>query len=199
MIIVDISYGHHDRRKGNDRSHDFTVTSTEREHWGGAAVFEQFLSQALVPAIQQKYRVDSKKQILFGQSLGGQFALYTSMYGNKAPFYAVIASNPALHRNLDYFKQPMKARHFRPKVFISLAEFDDPKYQEPTLVWVKHWQQQNIEWTHHIDYLKGQNHLSATPNALRNGLKWPEIGVCRLKLIEPLREVEFKDNKKMKH
>ena len=170
-IIVGISYGHQDWRKGNDRSHDFTVPSTEREHWGGAAVFEQFLSNTLMPSMQQKYRVDSQKQILFGQSLGGQFALYTSMYG-KAPFYAVIASNPALHRNLDYFKQAMNTRETRPKVYVSTAEFDDPIYREPALDWINHWQGQEVEWEHDFVDLKGHNHLSATPMALRNGLKW---------------------------
>jgi predicted alpha/beta superfamily hydrolase len=171
MIIVGISYGHQDWRKGNDRSHDFTVPSTEREHWGGAPVFEQFLSDTLMPSMQRKYRIDSQKQILFGQSLGGQFALYTSMYGS-APFYAVIASNPALHRNLGYFKQTMKKREMRPKVYVSTAEFDDLKYREPALEWINHWQRQKVQWEHNFVDLKGQNHLSATPMSLRNGLKW---------------------------
>ncbi|WP_343856477.1 alpha/beta hydrolase [Aliiglaciecola litoralis] len=171
LIIVGISYGNNDWRKGNDRSHDFTVTTIEREFWGGAQIFEQFLSDRLMPSIQEKYRVDSHKQVLFGQSLGGQFALYTSMYGD-APFFAVIASNPALHRNLDYFKQGMKKRDMRPKVYVSIAEFDDPTYKEPTLNWVEYWQKQNVEWEYNFDNLKGHNHLSASPVALRNGLKW---------------------------
>jgi predicted alpha/beta superfamily hydrolase len=171
MIIVGISYGAQDWRQGNDRSHDFTVPSTEREHWGGAQVFETFLSDTVLPAMQRKYKVDKEKQILFGQSLGGQFALFTSMYG-QAPFYAVIASNPALHRNLGYFKQPMKARKARPKIFVSLAEFDDPTYKKPAIAWLEHWQQSRAEWDYQIDYLKGHNHLSATPDALRNGLMW---------------------------
>jgi len=171
MIIVGISYGTDDWRKGNDRGHDFTVPSIERQHWGGAQQFEQFLSQTLLPTMQKNYLVDKEKQILFGQSLGGQFALYTSIYGN-APFHAVIASNPALHRNLDYFKQPMKARTTRPRVFVSLAEFDDLKYKAPATKWLKYWQQQKVEWDHHVDHLPKHNHLSATPDAIRNGLKW---------------------------
>lgn len=171
MIIVGISYGTDNWRQGNDRSHDFTAPSAERQHWGGAQLFESFLSGTLLPTIQKKYKVNQQKQILFGQSLGGQFALYTSMYGN-APFYGVIASNPALHRNLNYFKQPMKTRKARPKVFVSLAEFDDVTYKEPANAWRKYWQQQKVEWEHKIDYLDEHNHLSANPSALRNGLKW---------------------------
>lgn len=171
MIIVGISYGSNDWRKGNDRGHDFTVPSNEREHWGGAQQFEIFLTKTLMPAMQSKYKVDKDKQLLFGQSLGGQFALYTSMYGN-APFFAVIASNPALHRNLDYFKQPMHLRNSRPKIYVSLAEFDDITYKEPADSWVSHWQKQKVEWHYQIDYLPKHNHLSATPDAIRNGLKW---------------------------
>jgi hypothetical protein len=171
MIIVGISYATDDWRKGNDRSHDFTVASSEREHWGGAQVFEQFLSDKLMLSMRQRYRIDTKKQILFGQSLGGQFALYTSMYG-KAPFYAVIASNPALHRNLDYFRQAVNKREQRPKIYVSTAEFDDPRYREPLLDWIKHWQEQKVEWEHNFVNLQGHNHLSASPQALRNGLMW---------------------------
>lgn len=171
MIIVGISYGTHDWRRGNHRSHDYTAPSSEREHWGGAKVFDQFFSEKLMPAIKQKYRVDSAKQILFGQSLGGQFALYSSMYGN-APFYGVIASNPALHRNINFFKRPVVKRNGRPKVFVSIAEFDDPQFKTHSEVWVKYWQKQKIDWDHQFTTLVDQNHLSATPDTLRNGLKW---------------------------
>ncbi|WP_158972192.1 alpha/beta hydrolase [Paraglaciecola sp. L3A3] len=171
MIIVGISYGTHDWRQGNDRSHDFTAPSKEREHWGGAAVFEEFVEHRLMPIIQQKYLVDKDKQVLFGQSLAGQFALYSSMYG-KAPFYGVIASNPALYRNLDYFKRPLSARTHRPKVFVSIAEFDDQKYKIPSTEWVGFWQKQQPDWQANFVTLAGQNHLSATPDTIRNGLIW---------------------------
>ncbi|MGJ8679040.1 alpha/beta hydrolase [Paraglaciecola sp.] len=171
MIVVGISYGTHDWKKGNDRSHDFTVPSKERDHWGGAQVFEQFFIDYLMPTINNKYRVQTDKQILYGQSLGGQFGLYSSMYG-KVPFYGVIASNPALHRNLQYFKQPLRARKNRPKVFVSLAEFDAKQYKEPAENWLDFWQKQPQVWPDKISRLAAHNHLSATPDAIRNGLVW---------------------------
>ena len=97
--------------------------------------------------------------------------MFSSMYG-QAPFYGVIASNPALHRNLDLFKQPMKNRKNRPKVFVSIAEFDDQKYKVPSTAWVKYWNKQNTNWDHKFTTIHGQNHLSATPDVLRNGLMW---------------------------
>ncbi len=171
MIVVGISYGTHDWRQGNDRSHDFTVPSKEREHWGGAPLFEQFFMQQLMPHLAKRYRIQADKQVLFGQSLGGQFGLYTSMYG-KAPFFAVIASNPALHRNLNYFKQPLKTRRNRPLVYISLAEFDSEQYKVPALDWVNYWKQNKTDWNYRVAPLSGHNHLSATHDAIRNGLMW---------------------------
>ena len=171
MIIVGISYGTHDWQKGNDRSHDFTAPSSEREFWGGAKVFDQFFSETLMPTVQKKYRVDAKKQILFGQSLGGQFGLYSSMYG-EAPFWGVIASNPALHRNLDFFQRPLNKRNNRPRLFVSIAEFDNERFKIRSEAWVEFWQQQKTAWDHQFTTIDGQNHLSANPDVLRNGLMW---------------------------
>lgn len=171
MIIVGISYGTQDWKKGNARSIDFTAPSEQRPIWGGAQRFEHFIVDTLMPALQKSYPVDSKKQILFGQSLGGQFGLYTSMYG-RAPFYAVIATNPALHRNLDYFKQPLKQRSDRPKTYIVSAEFDADVFREPALKWQSHWVGKSSEWQRVFVDLPGHNHLSANPEAFRDGLKW---------------------------
>lgn len=171
MILVGISYGTQDWRKGNARSADYTAPSTENAHWGGAPRFEKFIVEKLMPKLQKSYPVDSKKQILFGQSIGGQFGLYTSMYGN-APFYAVIATNPALHRNLDFFKRPLVKRTDRPKTYIISAEFDAERFRGPALEWQKHWEGKSTEWNRVFIDLPGHNHLSANPDAFRNGLKW---------------------------
>jgi predicted alpha/beta superfamily hydrolase len=121
--------------------------------------------------MQKSYPVDSKKQILFGQSLGGQFGLYTSMYGT-APFYAVIATNPALHRNLDYFKRPLVSRKDRPKTYIVSAQNDAETYRKPALQWQAHWAEKSPEWKRVFIDLPEHNHLSANPAAFRGGLKW---------------------------
>jgi predicted alpha/beta superfamily hydrolase len=171
MIIVGISYGTQDWRKGNARSVDFTAPSKEKELWGGAQKFEQYIAEDLMPMLQKSYPVDSSKQVLFGQSLGGQFGLYTSMYG-KAPFYAVIATNPALHRNLEYFKRPLPPRKDRPKTYIISAQNDAEIFREPALQWQQHWQNKSLDWQRVFINLPSHNHLSANPEAFRNGLKW---------------------------
>lgn len=171
MIIVGISYGSSDWKKGNARSHDYTAPTDQRKHWGGAQQFDHFLATQLMPKVQATYRVDEKKQILFGQSLGGQFALYTSMYGS-APFYAVISSNPALHRNLHFFLQDMKNPASRPRTFVSIAELDDEIYRIPALKWKTFWQNKESDWDLKATDLANHNHLSANPEAFRNGLMW---------------------------
>lgn len=170
MIIVGLSYGSFDWKQGNNRSHDFTVASKQAEHYGGASRFESFLRNSLLPEIKKRYRINESQQILFGQSLGGQFVLYSALYG-AAPFYAVIASNPALHRNLNYFKQDAKSRPDRPKIFITSAEFDADRFKTPLLDWHNHWQKKKPEWQYRFEHLPAHNHLSATPESIRLGLK----------------------------
>ncbi len=170
MIIAGLSYGTHDWKEGNNRSHDFTAKSKEKEHYGGAEKFDEFLAKTLLPEIAKHYSIDTNKQILFGQSLGGQFALYTAMYGT-APFFAVIASNPAIHRNTDYYKQSPIPRKNRPKIFITSAEFDNPRFKNPFTEWHEYWQKQEKDWHYELKALPNHNHLSATPESIRQGLK----------------------------
>ncbi|MGS2719174.1 alpha/beta hydrolase [Paraglaciecola aestuariivivens] len=171
MIIVGISYGSQVVSHGNNRSTDFTAPSELKPSWGGAKAFDEFFTDQIMPAVQSRYAVDQSKQVLFGQSLGGQFALYTSMYGS-APFYAVIASNPAIHRNLDFFKQPLAPRTQRPLAYISSAEFDAPIFRQPTLDWQSYWQDKAPEWPRQFVHLAKHNHLSANPEVFRDGLIW---------------------------
>lgn len=171
MILIGISYGSSSHEQGNTRGHDFTAPSAERDHYGGAKAFEKFLTEKLMPLVQKNYAIDKKKQILFGQSLGGQFALYSAMYGD-APFYAVLASNPAFHRNLEFFERPLRRRQARPKAFIISAEFDADRFRIPSRKWQKHWSDKAPDWKREYFILPQHNHLSSTPETFRRGLKW---------------------------
>ena len=59
-IIVAISYGTSDWENGNERSHDYTAPSDEREHWGGAQDFQAFLSAELIPYIEKQLSVTQR-------------------------------------------------------------------------------------------------------------------------------------------
>jgi predicted alpha/beta superfamily hydrolase len=174
LILVGISYGTDDWKNGNNRSHDFTAPSSEREYWGGAADFQKMLRTELLPLIENTYRSDPKRRVIFGQSLGGQFVIFTALT-EPALFWGHIASNPALHRNLPFFleapKQPVNSN--RPKLFVSSGSDDDPRFREPTVKWMSHWSTvKPTPWDLEMRTLKGHNHFSAATSAFRQGLIW---------------------------
>lgn len=173
-ILVGLSYGSADWRKGNMRSTDFTAPAEDREHYGGAESFLGFFQQELFPLIEQAYASDADKRVIFGQSLGGQFVLYAAL---KQPdlFAGYIASNPALHRNLSLFlpannKEGGKAAL---KLYVSSGELDELRFRAPALEWGQAWQKQaNVGWHWKFETLTGHNHFSAAPEAFRRGINW---------------------------
>ena len=186
MILVGISYGTEDWRQGNLRSTDFTAPSPERGHYGGAARFQDVLRTELLPLIEGRYRSDATRRVIFGQSLGGQFVLFTALTDSRL-FWGHIASNPALHRNLEFFLRPAavlesedrgkpadgRAGQARPRVFVSVAELDEERFREPAVRWVEHWTgRQGVRWELRVVTLEGHGHFSAAPEAFRRGISW---------------------------
>lgn len=181
LIVVGISYGTDDWQQGNGRSRDFTAPAADRDYWGGAENFREVLREEILPLVEGNYRANPEQRIIFGQSLGGQFVLYCAQTDPQL-FHGYIASNPALHRNLDFFlkTRPEKAAAApQPGLFVSSGEYDDPGFREPALAWMTHWEQQpDLPWTLKTATLPGQGHFSAAPEAFRQGMKWiAECGV----------------------
>lgn len=175
MLLVAISYGTGDWRAGNNRGHDYTAPSPEREHWGGAGDFQDFLADQLMPLIEREYRARHDRRVLFGQSIGGQFVLYSALT-RPALFWGHIASNPALHRNLPFFLrlhgQPPDDGE-RPRLFLASASGDDPVFREPAIAWIQHWTaQEHTPWDLETITLEGHNHFSAPPASFRQGMLW---------------------------
>ena len=173
LILVAISYGTGDWEKGNDRSHDYTAPTEEREYWGGAADFQAFLADELLPYIEESYRSTRDKRIIFGHSLGGQFVLYTAQT-RPGLFWGHIASNPALHRNLPLFlslrpEPPQSPSH----LFVGDGAEDDARFLEPRTRWIEYWNEQSTRpWALRIEPLDGHNHFSAPPASFRRGIRW---------------------------
>jgi predicted alpha/beta superfamily hydrolase len=171
-ILVGVSYGAESREEGNMRGTDFTAASPEREHYGGAPRFQTVLRQELLPLIEGEYRSDAARRIIFGQSLGGQFVLYTAQT-DPGLFYGHIASNPALHRNLSFFLQPAATTEGGGKLFVSSAEHDDERFKVPAGRWIEHWSASAAKpWELQTEILEGHNHFSAAPAAFRRGMLW---------------------------
>ena len=174
-IIVGISYGSDNFEDGNYRSTDYTAESSERDYWGGADRFQGFLSDELLPFIETTYRSRADRRIIFGQSLGGQFVLYTALTKPDL-FWGHIASNPALHRNLSFFLKMHGKEEFtgeRPKLFVGSGSEDDPRFRVPTLKWIDHWSgSDDTPWQLKTMNLEGHSHMSAPPAAFRQGMAW---------------------------
>ena len=173
LIIVGISYGNNDYGGGNQRSRDYTAPSDERDYYGGAGKFQKFLKSKLLPLIEDNYPSNSKRRIVFGQSIAGQFPIFTAL-SDPSLFWGHIASNPAMHRNLPFFLQ-----HHSPsssqgaKLFVSSASNDDPSYRGPALEWMSYWEAETSKpFQLKTVTLQGHSHFSAPPAAFRAGLAW---------------------------
>jgi len=176
MIIVGISYGSDTFEGGNFRSSDFTAPSQEREWWGKAPAFQSVLKDELLPMIEQNYASNPARRIIFGQSLAGQFVLFSALTQPEM-FWGHIASNPALHRNLDYFlgwkgdtEMPPEAT----RLFISEGEFNDSRFKQPAMEWIDYWSlpERKKPFILQVETLPGHSHLSSVTQAFRQGLLW---------------------------
>lgn len=173
-IIVGISYGGDTFEKGNYRSTDYTAPSEEREYWGGAGKFQSFLDVELLPFIENRYRANPDRRIIFGQSIGGQFVLYTALTRPQL-FWGHIASNPALHRNLPFFleRHSYSRETGQSRLFVGSGTLDDPRFREPAAEWMQHWNgRKKKPWKLMTMDLEGQTHMSAPPLAFREGMRW---------------------------
>lgn len=174
-ILVAISYGANDFPSGNFRSTDYTAPTDEREFWGGAKAFQSFLASEVLPFIEQEYRSDPAKRVIFGQSLGGQFVLYTAQTQPDL-FWGHIASNPALHRNLPFFlelHEDAGKKATQSRLFVGSGSHDDPTFREPALKWIEHWSgRADLPWALKAVTLDTHTHFSAPPASFRQGLKW---------------------------
>ena len=171
-IIVGISYGSDQFEGGNYRSTDFTAPSDERDYWGGAEKFQAFLQNELMPQVEKRYRSDASRRIVFGHSLGGQFVLFSAQTKPEL-FWGHVASNPALHRNLDFFLSQRPASESNSRLFVASSTGDDEVYRTPLLSWANHWSNAETRpWTLKVMHLDGHTHLSAPPASFRQGLSW---------------------------
>ena len=174
-IIVGISYGSDTFTGGNYRSTDYTAPSEERDYWGGAGNYQTFLSDELMPLVEENFRSRPDRRIIFGQSLAGQFVLYTAQTEPNL-FWGHIASNPALHRNLDFFLQEPAAAApgaEQSRLFVASASHDDEQFRVPALKWIEHWSSEDeTPWQLKTVTLEGHNHMSAPPASFRQGMRW---------------------------
>jgi predicted alpha/beta superfamily hydrolase len=173
LVMVGISYGGLGYANGNLRSTDYTAPAPEPDYYGGADAYQDFLADELLPRIEADYRVDATRSLVMGQSLGGQFTLYTALERPEL-FSAYLAINPALHANADYFidLEPA-AREAATPILITRASEDDPRFVEPLDRWLSSRspsQREALDLT--VAPLADQFHASSAPAAYRVAMRW---------------------------
>jgi predicted alpha/beta superfamily hydrolase len=99
-IIVGVGYPSHSFFDALGRSYDFTPPGSVESDFegitlGDAEDFLQFLTAVVKPWVRAHYHGDAQRQILFGHSLGGLFALY-ALYRSPDSFAVFIAASPDL-------------------------------------------------------------------------------------------------------
>lgn len=172
-IIVGIAYGSFDPAI-NKRDYDFSAPAPDatREQ-GGAPAFQAFLKQELLPEIDRRYRTDPTRRVLFGQSRGGYFVLY-SAFTDPDLFWGRIASNPGFDpgRQL-FFSNPAAATRNDLGLVVVSGSRNAPRGRKDALDWFKAWEgRTNTSWQLKPVTLDGGTHAADITNGYRAAMLW---------------------------
>ncbi len=170
-LVVGIAYGSFDPSV-NRRDLDFTPPGGE-PGTGGAADFQRFLKTELLPEVERRYRADPGRRILFGQSRGGGFVLYSAVTDADL-FWGRIASNPALMPGRDlFFGTPAPAARSDLRLVVASGSRDRPHYRQPALEWFSHWQgRRDTPWRLNTLTIEGGTHAADSGRVYRAGMLW---------------------------
>jgi uncharacterized protein len=172
-IIVGIAYGSFDPSI-NKRDVDFTapVDGLKAEN-AGAPAFHRFLKTELIPTIEHKYRADPDRRVLFGQSRGGSFVLY-SAFSDPDLFWGRIASNAAFKPDGDrYFQNATAATRHDLGLVVTSGTRDRPVLREQATQWFKRWDAvTDGPWTIKTVNIEGGTHSADSTNSYRAGVLW---------------------------
>jgi uncharacterized protein len=172
-IIVGIAYGSFDPSI-NKRDVDFTGPAQGvKPETAGAPAFQRYLKTQLIPVIERKFHTDSERRILFGQSRGGTFVLY-SAFTDPDLFWGRIASNPAFKPDGDRFFGDAPAAIRRDLgLVVTSGTRDRPQLREAALKWFQHWQgMTGGPWTIKMVSIEGGTHAADAANSYRAGMLW---------------------------
>jgi predicted alpha/beta superfamily hydrolase len=170
-IIVGIAYGSFDPSV-NRRGYDFTPPASDAAAGqGGAPAFHSFLTGELLPLVEERYRADSAKRILFGQSRGGGMVLY-SAFTDPDAFWGRIASNPTFDPGRTmFFARPPEASSENLALVVTSGSKDQTSLREAALEWFSAWDGVNdLPWRLHPVTIDGGTHAAFSPISYRIGM-----------------------------
>jgi predicted alpha/beta superfamily hydrolase len=172
-IVVGIAYGGFDPSV-NRRNVDFqTPGDGVAAEAAGAAAFNRFLRTELIPEIERRFRADPARRVLFGQSRGGAFVLWSAIHDPDL-FQGRIASNPSLTPGIESLMGPAApaARDDLGMVIVSGTR-DRADLQEEAALWGSTWEARpDRPWRLHRARVEGGTHAANAGDAYRIGMNW---------------------------
>lgn len=172
-IIVGIAYGSFDPSV-NRRDIDFTGPAADvAPEKAGAPAFQRFLKSELLPAIEARYRADPDRRVLFGQSRGGSFVLY-SAFTDPDLFWGRIASNPGFDPGRErFFGTPPTASRKDLGLVVTSASRDRPHLRQGALQWFEAWKgRTDGPWAIEARTIEGATHAADVVSSYRVGMLW---------------------------
>ncbi len=172
-IVVGIAYGSFDpsiNRRGFDFSTPVENADPER---GGAPAFHDFLKTELIPQIENRYRADPSRRVLFGQSRGGSMVLY-SAFTDPDLFWGRIASNPAFDPGRELFFSPAATASQKDLgLIVTSGSRDRPELRKAALEWFAAWEAvEDKAWSLRSVTIEGGTHAADSSNSYRAGMLW---------------------------
>ena len=170
-LVVGIAYGGFEPSV-NRRNIDFQSPGEGVEQ-AGAGAFQRFLKTELLPRIEAGYRSDPERRILFGQSRGGAFVLYSAVTDPDL-FWGRIASNPSITPGIESLLEPAaEATRADLGVVVSSGSRDRADLQAEAVQWLAHWENQSVRpWRLYPARIEGGTHAANATDAYRAGMLW---------------------------
>lgn len=181
-LIVGISYAGDAPDYGKLRGEDYTPTRAhpayaKAPYGGDGAKFLQFLEQSLLPAVEQRYRVDTSQRMLAGSSLGGLFTLY-ALFEEPDLFQSYLALSPAVGWDDRYiFRREREFRAQRARldkrVWLSVGELEWPDYVKNDRDFFAQLEESRYEGLSlGVQVVPGERHAGVKPEAFNRALRF---------------------------
>ena len=172
-IVVGIAYGGFGPEV-NRRNIDFTPPAAGvASDQSGAPAFQRFLRDELIPRIERDFRADPERRILFGQSRGGSFVLY-SAFTEPDLFWGRIASNPVVEIGRElFFGAPPASGRRDIRLVVASGTRDRPNLRAATLEWFAHWRgRTGAPWALNAMTIEDGTHAADSPIVYRRAMRW---------------------------
>lgn len=172
-IVVGIAYGSF-APAINKRDYDFSAPAADATTGqGGAPAFHAFLKDELLPTVESRYRADPERRVLFGNSRGGYFVLW-SAFTDPDLFWGRIVSNPSLTPGRElFFSSPAPASRKDLGLVFSTGTRDRPRTRDNALAFFKAWEgKTGLPWRLNLQSIAGGTHAADATNVYRKAMLW---------------------------